>query len=129
MLGLSAACLVLGVWLAAQSRDALQLRHANERGAGGDLHGALQLASQVRPGPYAGAADRTRAYALVRLGRDHAARTAFGAAIAHSPNDWVLRRDFAALLAGLGERLPARRQMERALALNPYAAVPPGFVR
>jgi Flp pilus assembly protein TadD len=70
-----------------------------------------------------------RAYALRDAGRESQALAAFARASAADPNNWIIRRDWAVLLAQLGKRDAAARQMAVALRLNPRLVLPAGFSR
>lgn len=69
------------------------------------------------------------ARALATLERDAAAVGAYRRAARLDPNSWVIPYEAAIVLLRAGDRAGARRQMARALALNPRAQLPPGFLR
>ncbi|MDQ3092327.1 MAG: tetratricopeptide repeat protein, partial [Actinomycetota bacterium] len=71
--------------------------------------------------------DAVRGYAHFAEGQIAQARTAFRNAVVRDPNNWVLQRDYAIALLGVGERAEAQARMGRARALNPRMLLPPGF--
>lgn len=123
-----AVCLLTAVYLGANDRDADRVRDADQRGAAGDYAGALRVARDVSAPPQDARALLIQAYALQALGRRPQASRAFARAAARDPNNWVIHRDWAILLAQLGRRTQARDEMTRALALNPRMALPTGFI-
>lgn len=125
----AAVCLVVAGYLFVHARDESALRTANRQGLRGDLRGAVRTARPIRREPAAADALRVRAYALLQLGDDRGAIAAFERALRLRPSDWTMRRDLAVLFARRGRRMAARRQMGRALALNPRLDLPPGFRR
>ena len=126
-IAVAAVCLLTAGYLAASERDADQLRHAEELGLTGDYAGALAAARRVDVPPQDGRALAVQAYALQAMRRGPEASTMFARAVARDPNNWVLHRDWGVLLAGLGRRAQAGREIGRALRLNPGMPLPPGF--
>lgn len=128
-IGAAAVCVFAALYLTQQRREAGRVQAASEAGSAGEYGTALRLAGEVSDPPHDAEALRIRAYALIYLSRFAAASQAFGAAVARNPNDWVLHRDWAIVLRFLGKRSLSRREISRALALNPRMALPPGFIR
>ena len=123
----AAACLALGGYLALAQRSESRLEQASDALAAGRPAAALDKLDGLA-GTAAGRASALRAQGHIAQGDLRAARRELRAAILRAPNDWVLRRDDAVVLLALGRRSPARREMRRALALNPRMELPPGFV-
>jgi len=123
-----AVCLLSALYLAANDRDADRVRDADRLGAAGDYAGALRVARDVSAPPQDARALVVQAYALHALGRRPQASRAFARAVARDPNNWVLHRDWAVVLAQLGRRAQAGDEMSRALALNPRMSLPAGFI-
>lgn len=126
----AALCLLAGWWLLETRADERALERANAAGLRGDFPTALREARDAAAG--ATTVSRARAveaYALLRLHRPAAAVRAFGQAVASDPADWRVHRDLAQTLALLGRRDAARREIGRALALNPRMRLPALFRR
>lgn len=120
-------CALLGVYLAASSRDEARLGRANaDVLAGRDTQALAEL--DGLGGEAGRRAAALRGYAEFGRGRLRPARVALQKAARRDPNNWVLQRDYAIVLLGLGERSKARARMRRARALNPRMPLPPGFV-
>jgi hypothetical protein len=122
----SGACVLATVYLWAARDDAVRTGAARGLLDEG-RYGAAASKAATAPGD--AHALLVRAYALRDAGRSSAAGTAFAAAAAADSDNWVLRRDWAILLAQVGDRPAAARQMTVALALNPRLELPPGFLK
>ena len=122
-------CAVLAVYLVQSAADEDRLKRANERGAAGDLAGAIADARSVDRAPAAARARLTEAYALLEAGRTAEALKAFAAAARRDRDNWVVHRDWAIALVRAGEVERGKRRMARAAQLNPRLRVPLGFPR
>jgi Flp pilus assembly protein TadD len=125
-IGASGACVLTAVYLWGARHDAVRAGTARGLLDEGRFGAA---ASKAATAPGDAHALLVRAYALRDAGRSAAAGTAFAAAAAADPDNWVLRRDWAVLEAQVGDRAGAARQMAVALALNPRMKLPPGFLK
>jgi Flp pilus assembly protein TadD len=123
------AALAAGAYLAVAQGDAARVDTANGLGEAGRFAQAAEEARRVDRGAAGARAIVAEAYALRGLGRLAEAERAMGRAVARFPNDWVLRRDRALLLAQLGRDRRAAEEMGRALHLNPRMRLPDGFRR
>jgi Flp pilus assembly protein TadD len=121
-------CLLTAGYLFVSAREADVLRDANRLGLQGRYADALAQARRVSRPPADARAELVEAYALRELGRPVAASAAFARATRRDPGNWVIRRDWAVVLAQLGRQRQAGVQMARALALNPRMSLPPGFL-
>lgn len=120
-------CLLLGGYLGVSSRDEARLGRANaDLVAGRNAEALAELAGV--DGEAGQRAAALRGYAYRNSGQLKAARQAFQQAVRRDPNNWVLQREYAAVLLRLGERAKARARMSKAKALNPRMPFPPGFV-
>lgn len=121
--------LVVAGYFVLQQRDAALVEKANDQGLAGRYRSAVATAKRVGADPYRASAQTVEGYALVALGRPRAALRALSVASARRPSDWTLHRDRAQLLLTLGHRASARREILRALILNPRMELPSGFMR
>jgi Flp pilus assembly protein TadD len=128
-LGAAAACLLVAAYLGIQRREEVRLRDANALGVKRDYAGAEALARRVTRPPALTRALLVRARASAALGRHRVASRAYARAAARDPENWALRREWAISLLVLGDRVRARREIERSLALNPRTPLPRGFRR
>lgn len=117
----------IGVYLAIDSRQEDRLAQANADVLAGHEPQAVARLSRVSGAPR-GRADALLGYAYLGSGRLAQARAAFRGAVIRDPNNWVLRRDYAIVLLGLGQRVSADTMMRAARSLNPLMPLPPGFV-
>lgn len=122
----SGACVLAAAYLWGARDDALQAGAARGLLDDGSYGAAADKAAAA---PADARALRIRAYALRDAGNSGAAGTAFAAAAAADPENWLLRRDWAVLLAQVGDRAGAAKQMAVALGLNPRMKLPPGFLK
>jgi Flp pilus assembly protein TadD len=123
------ACLLTAGFLALQSRDEAKVRRANELGADNRLADALAEAKRVSRPPAVLRALVVQAKAATLMGRLDVADDALARALERDPSNWQLHSERAVVLLRQGKRGPARREMGRALALNPKLELPAGFVR
>ena len=121
-------CIVAVIYLLAAQHDASRLASANRQDAAGHYAAALDSARHVSRTPAKDRAMLVEAYALESLGRTGAADRAYAEAAKADPNNWVLHRDWALLLAHAGQTGRARQEMNRALELNPLMEMPPEFL-
>lgn len=126
-LAVALVCAALGLQMALAAGPEARLDRAGSALYEHRHAAALAELSGLR-GEASGRAERLRGYAYAGLGRMLEARAALRAAAQRSPNDWVLQRDYAAVLLRLGQRRRAAARMRRARALNPRLQLPPGFV-
>lgn len=122
-------CLLLAGYLAMSARDADRVRDGIELIQRGEYGAAAERVRGVDLEPAAAQATIVRAYAARGQGDERAAEKAFADAVRMSPNDWSIRRVRAINLLNAGDRRGARRQIERALELNPLMRLPSGFQR
>jgi Flp pilus assembly protein TadD len=127
--GASLVCLLAGLYLAQARHDAQLLKEANHLGLARQYEEAVTTARMVKRPPSDAQALAVQAYALERLDRPRAASLAYERAVRRDPNNWILHRDWAVLLASLGKRRQAAQEMGLALRLNPRLELPPGFTR
>lgn len=118
-LTLAAACAVVAFLLAGQARDATRLQRAESQGARGNFIAAMRAAAEVKSQPSLTRARAVHAYASLGIGDLPNANRWFSVAVADSPDDWVLRRDWAVTLVGLGRFDKAKAQLRAAERLNP----------
>ena len=123
------ACLLAAGYLALQSSAESKVRRANELGADNRLAEAIEEAKKVSRAPAILRALDVEAKAATLLGRFDVAAHALDRALERDPDNWRLRQDHAVILLRQRQRDLARREMSRALALNPRMTLPPGFVR
>jgi Flp pilus assembly protein TadD len=123
------ACLLTAGYLALQSRDEAKVRRANELGADNRLAEAIHEARRVSRAPAKLRALIVEAKAATLLGQFDVADDALTQALDRDPANWRLHSDRAVVLLSEGKRDPARREMSRALGLNPKLKLPAGFVR
>jgi Flp pilus assembly protein TadD len=123
------ACLLAAGYLALQSSAESKVRKANELGAQNRLADALHEAQKVSRAPAVLRALGVEATAAALLGRLDVADHAFTDALDRDPDNWRLHEDRGVILLQMGKRGLARREMSRALALNPKMKLPPGFIR
>ncbi len=121
--------LLAALYLAGAQRDAAHVDDANRLGAQGRYADAERAARRAEREPASTRARLVEAYALRDQGRIAEAERAFADVARADPNEWTVRRDHAVLLARLGRREAAAREMARALQLNPRMRLPPGFQR
>jgi tetratricopeptide (TPR) repeat protein len=124
---LAGLCVMMAASLLVSQRQAASLRDAETLGERGEYARAIQAALEVTRAPAKGRALYLAASGFARLNRPREADRLFESAAARDPNNWTVHHDWAILLAGIGQRGEARRQMERALALNPRARLPITF--
>ncbi len=127
--GVAVVCLLTAIYLGLQARDAATLRDANRLGLQGRYEQALREAQRVSRPPQRDRAALVQAYALRALGRPAAASAAFSAASQRDPGNWVIHRDWALVLSSLGRPAQARRELRRAVRLNPRMLAPAGLPR
>lgn len=123
----AAACLALGGFLALGQRSESRLARATDAVAAGTPDAALAELAELG-GQAAGRAAAIRARAHAARGDLAAAQRELRATLRRDPNSWLAHRDDAVVLLALGRRAAARRELERALALNPRMELPAGFV-
>jgi Flp pilus assembly protein TadD len=123
------ACLLTAGYLGLHSRDESRVRRANELGSDNRLADAIREARRVSRAPASLRALAVEAKAATLLGDNRAAGRALVEALDRDPSNWQLHRDRAIVLLRTGDRRRARREMSRALALNPKMDLPRGFVR
>jgi Flp pilus assembly protein TadD len=123
------ACLLTAGYLVLQSSAESRVRRANELGAQNRYADALHEAQKVSRAPAVLRALDVEAKAAGLLGRVDVAERAYAEALDRDPSNWRLRQDHAVILLQQRQRAAARREMSRALALNPKMKLPPGFVR
>jgi Flp pilus assembly protein TadD len=128
-LAAAVACLLTAGYFLRQNREEVKLRTANELGLQGRFADALDEARGIHRAPTVLRALVVEAQAAGLLGRVGVAVDALDQAIDRDPNNWILHRDRARALLRRGARDRARREMARALALNPRMELPRGFVR
>jgi len=116
---LAAVCAVVALVLASAARDASHLHTAEIQGSHGNFIASMRAADQVKHQPSLSRARALRAYASLGIGDLPDADRWFRVAIQDSPNDWLLRRDWAHLLARMGRVRSAKTQIRRAGKLNP----------
>lgn len=125
---LAAGALACGAYLGLRGRDEARLEDANDLAGDRRYADAARLAREADgEGTHARSA-RLEGYALLAQRRTAAAVAPLRRVLADEPNDWRVRRDLAFALGVLGRRTEARREYERALALNPRMQPLPGFV-
>jgi len=120
-------CGAMGLYLALNQGGEANLKRAGEDVRAGRNAQALVELEGV-DGQADGRVAALRGYAYAGRRQYKPAAAAFSEAARHSPNDWVLQRDYAIVLRELGKRAKARARMQRALALNPRMALPRGFL-
>jgi Flp pilus assembly protein TadD len=125
-IGASAACASVALYLWGARDDASKVGTARALLDEGRYAAAAQHAGAA---PGDARAALIQAYALRDAGRERDAVAAFARASAADPDNWIVRRDWAVLLAQLGQRDAAARQMAAALRLNPRLVLPAGFNR
>jgi Flp pilus assembly protein TadD len=125
-IGASGVCALVAAYLWSAHDDASRTGAARAL-----LHDGRYAAAAQRAGVAPGDARAAliEAYALRDAGREREAVAAFSRASAADPGNWIVRRDWAVLLAQLGQRDAAARQMAAALRLNPRLVLPAGFNR
>lgn len=122
-------CLLGALYLGSSWGDERALDRANTAGRAGDYATAIAEARKVSHAPTKARALRTEAYALLAQNDLSAALDAFSRAADAAPNDADVRRGWSEALRRAGRRAQAARQLARAVALDPGAALPPGFVK
>ena len=128
-IGAAAICLFGAVYLGGTLRDEHRVEDANTAALAGDYRAAVADAAKVTRAPSRARALSVQANALLRLGEAAAAVRVFQQAADAAPNDAEVRRGWAIALLQAGRRGAAKRQLARAVALNPGLALPPGFRR
>jgi Flp pilus assembly protein TadD len=123
------SCAVLAVWFGMAARDQGRTRDAADRALAGDVTGAAGAAARVDGRPAALRARVVRARSLFFAGDLEGASAAYRSAAGLAPNDWTIRREWAVTEARRGAASAARRQLARALALNPRMDVPAELLR
>jgi Flp pilus assembly protein TadD len=123
------ACLLASGYLALQSSAESKVRRANELGSENRLTEAITEARRVSRAPAVLRALDVEAKAARLLGRLDLADRALADALERDPSNWRLHQDRAVILLQQARKELARREMSRALALNPKMKLPPGFVR
>ncbi len=126
-LALAAGCLACGAYLGLRGRDEARLEDANDLAAAGRYADAARAARRVDGAGVRSRAARLEGYALLSQRRAEEAIAPLRRVLSDEPNDWRVRRDIAFALALLGRRAEARREFERAVALNPRLQPLPGF--
>lgn len=121
-------CLVASVWMLGIARQERRLTSAGEALSAGQTQRATRLAASADGETVAARAARTLAAASLLEGKLPEAARQLARATRSSPNDWGLHRDRAVVLRRLGDASGARREIRRALSLNPGLDLPPGFV-
>lgn len=122
-------CAVLALWLGLGARDQRAVRDAADLALAGDPTGAAARAAGVDGRPAALRARIVQARALFFAADLDAASAAYRDAAELAPNDWTVRREWALTEARRGATGAARRQLARALALNPRMDVPAELLR
>jgi Flp pilus assembly protein TadD len=117
---------MLALYLALAARDADRVRDGVRLLGEGRPAAAAQRVQDVGTAPAEGHALVVRAFAARALGDRRGAERLFAAAVRARPDDWAIRRARAVNLARLGRRERARRELARALRLNPLMPVPRG---
>ncbi len=126
-LAIAVPLLAGAVWLGTVQRQEARLEDANAALARGEGNDAARLARAADGSTVRARAARTVSLAQLRLGELADAEREMSRAARFAPEDWTVHYDRAILLRRLGRREAAARAMGRALALNPRAALPPGF--
>lgn len=126
-LGLAAICLAGALWLGGALRDEHRLRSAHAALAAGHAAEAARRADAISGHMVDARARQIEARAALLQGDLRGARAALRRAVHAIPNDWAVHRDLAVVLLRLDRRTAARREITRALALNPKLVLPPGF--
>lgn len=121
--------LLLAGYLALAAHDAIRVRDGTRALERGDQAAAADHVRDVVREPAAAQAAILRAFAARGQRDPAAAERAFADAVDRTPNDWALRRERATNLLELGQRDAARRELVRALDLNPRMPVPPELRR
>lgn len=122
-------CLLAALYLGISAQQASLVSDADELVAAGEPREALVKAREASRFPAAADAQLVQAYALDQRGDYDAAAQAFERAAQREPENWVIHRDWAVVLAQAGDEEGARREITRAVELNPRMEVPALFVR
>jgi Flp pilus assembly protein TadD len=117
-----AVCMLLSLWLSLQGDDQRKVRDAGDRLAEGNRVEAVRLAGDVDGRPAQLRALVVQGEAWMQRGDARRAITAYSDAVRLSPNDWKLRRSLALALGSAGRADAGRRQLARAMVLNPRMA-------
>jgi Flp pilus assembly protein TadD len=125
----AATCVMLAALLFINQRQAERLDDALASYYRGDHAGALRQASDVTRAPSRGLALLVAGSSLALRNRPAEASRVYSLAVHRDPNNWVLHRNWAVVLAALGKRSEASREMAKAVQLNPLLTLPPTFVR
>jgi Flp pilus assembly protein TadD len=123
------ACGGAAAWLWTSGTDAGRTQEAYDALVSGRAAEAERLARDVEREPAAARAAYTRAVALRELGRYDEANRVFADVAAREPNSWQIHREWAISLAREGQLVRARRELARAVELNPRVAIPVEFTR
>jgi Flp pilus assembly protein TadD len=126
---IAATALMAGLYLAIHHHQETLVEQAGTLITQGQFELAGAKASEVTDSPSATMALYRQGLAAAGLGRNAEAIAFFQRAEVRDPNNWVIHRDWAVSLLAAGDRVHARRQMRRALQLNPLMALPARFVR
>jgi Flp pilus assembly protein TadD len=126
---LALACLAGAAFLLGPLHQERELHRADQALAAGRTADAIALTGGLDRRSVQDRAQRVRSIGALQLGDVVTAERELRRAVRAAPNDWSLRLDRAVLLRRLGRRAAARREYERALALNPRLTPPVGFVR
>jgi Flp pilus assembly protein TadD len=122
--GIAAVCVLCALYLGSNYHATKQLQDAGTLLAQGRYEAAIRKAESIDQVPESDAAEAVRAYAYAALGRNVAARRAYGFALDADPDNYLLHRDLAVVLLRLGDRTGAREQLAQARELNPRPQIP-----
>jgi Flp pilus assembly protein TadD len=126
-IAIAAVCATAALYLGSAALDARHVRRAGQLGEQRRFTEAAAEARRAHSQPARARATLIEATALAELGDLAPAARAYADAARYDPSNWAIRRDWAVTLRRLGDGAGARRQMERALALNPRMELPAGF--
>lgn len=118
----AASCLVGAIYLGSGWRDERRLQDAKAAARAGDHRRAIEEARKITRAPTHVRALVVEGQAALELGDATAATRVFRRAAEAAPNDFEIRRAWAAALLSDGRRDQAERQFARAAALNPLIA-------
>lgn len=121
--------LLAALYLGISAQQASLVSDADELVAAGEPREALAKAHQASRFPAAADAQLVQAYALDQLGNYDGAAQAFERAAQREPENWIIHRDWAVALAAAGDEEGARREITRAVELNPRMEVPALYLR
>jgi Flp pilus assembly protein TadD len=127
-IGAAGICVAAAAYLWIGHEDQHSLQEARDLAGRGEVAAALEKSREIDRSPADLEALELEASLLAALGRTEQAVDAFAHAVERDPNNWALRSNLAVVLMRSGRRGDARREMGRALALNPRMRLPAGFV-